>query len=255
MPRIFHTDQGSGSVVVLIHGFPLTGQIWERVASSLASKHRVITIDLPGFGKSEMPGTDFTIDDIGKQVVALLKSLEIKSCTLVGHSLGGYVALAMINKSTELFSKLILFHSTPHADTEEKKQNRNKVLEFIERNGVVAFTGAFVPPLFADAANKEIDNIRKLAVASSKEAVIGYTKAMRDRPERIAVLQEFHRPVLIVAGEKDSVIPVEALKKLEDVSPTISVKVLAESGHMAMVEKPAESAIIIGDFVRPSNQP
>src|SRR5690606_20750625 len=99
-------------------------------------------------------------------------------------SLGGYVALAMVAQQPDRFAGLGLFHSTAYADTEEKRASRSKVIEFVETNGVEAFTSNFVTPLFADKTHASIQKVREINMKASREAVIGYTKAMRDRPDQ-----------------------------------------------------------------------
>jgi pimeloyl-ACP methyl ester carboxylesterase len=174
---------------------------------------------------------------------------------MVGHSLGGYVALAMVRQKPDLFPGLVLFHSTALADTEEKKESRNKVLDFISNKGVEAFTSNFIPPLFADQKHPAIQKTRKIAVEATLEAVVNYTKAMRDRVDQTGLLLDFHKPILIISGVKDAGIPVDSIKKQAAISAKVEAHFLDDTGHMGMFEKKEITLGLIEDFVRKSNRP
>jgi pimeloyl-ACP methyl ester carboxylesterase len=253
MSGVHITDKGKGHPIVLLHGFPLSGEIWKDLAEKLTLSYRVVTIDLPGFGQSKILPAGFSLKDVAQKINESLEQIDIDKCSLIGHSLGGYVALAMVKLRPELFTRLILFHSTPQADNEEKKESRNKVIEFVKKNGVQTFTGNFIPPLFADQNNSLVEKMKTIALRASEESVVGYTMAMRDRADMTELLRQF--PTAVIAGEKDSVIKLDAVKKLQETIPSLTVEVLANAGHMGMVEKPIEAAAIIKNLIGNSNQP
>ncbi|MBT1702689.1 alpha/beta fold hydrolase [Chryseosolibacter indicus] len=248
-------ERGSGHPVILIHGFPLNQQIWDNFATSLSSSFRVFTIDLPGFGNSPALNNDFSIEDVASTLLTWIKEVNIKNAVLVGHSLGGYVALAMVEQEPTLFSGLVLFHSTAFADSEEKKQNRNKSLEFIEKNGVQAFTSNFIAPLFADNTNSAIALVKDISIQASADTVTGYTKAMRDRKDRTVVLKQFPKHILIISGQKDAGITVESVEKQAQLSPRIEFHVLENVAHMGMLENEGKTLELLSQFVLKSNQP
>ena len=166
MTNLFFQESGSGQPVILLHGFPFHHGIWGKFAQRLSASYHVYTVDLPGFGKSPILKTPFTLDQIGESIVTWVSGMNLQKPVLIGHSLGGYVALAAIKKDPGLFSSLGLFHSTAYADTEEKKQSRNKVIEFIEKNGVAAFTSNFIAPLFVDPNHPAIPKVKSVASGS-----------------------------------------------------------------------------------------
>jgi pimeloyl-ACP methyl ester carboxylesterase len=254
MSTVNISERGAGPAVVLIHGFPFDHSVWNDFAKKLDASLRIIQVDLPGFGRSEILPNNFSITDVALELISKLNELKIKDSFLVGHSLGGYVALAMADLEPSLFSALILFHSTAKPDTDEKKENRNKVLDFVNRNGVLAFTGSFIPPLFANPNHPAVNEVRKIAVRSSQEAVLGYIKAMRDRPDRTAVLKQFHKPIFFLSGEKDPGIPVDSILEQSRLAPHISVKILTGTAHMGMFESPDETASLVNHFVLKSNR-
>jgi pimeloyl-ACP methyl ester carboxylesterase len=233
---IYYKVEGNGFPVVLLHGFCETHEIWKDFAPPLASQFTVISIDLPGFGKSALLPSFFTLTDVAKSINKLLEALHINSCVLIGHSLGGYVSLAMVENQPERFKGFGLFHSTAYADTDEKKISRNKVIEFVEANGVEPFIKSFVPPLFYNQQNPSIPWAVSIGLQTKPETLIAYTAAMRDRPDRTSVLKTFKRPILFIAGEKDTVVSEAAIKSQAEIASTPYVFVIRAVGHMGMVE-------------------
>ena len=254
MATINFAEKGNGLSVILIHGFPFNQKIWGGFADELAKSFRVFIPDLPGFGESPALKSPFSINDVATELLAWIQLKNIQNPVIIGHSLGGYVALAMTQLQPNLPSGLVLFHSTAYADNDEKKANRNKVLDFISKNGVTSFTSNFIPPLFADQKHPSIEMVRNVAIEASEYAVAGYTKAMRDRPDQTALLKEFHKPVLIISGEKDAGITVDSVKKLAEISKTVELHILPDVAHMGMFEKPDLTGQLIQTFVSRSNQ-
>lgn len=246
---IFYTDQGKGFPVVLIHGFCETHEVWTRFAQQLSKDFRVISVDLPGFGKSKSLPKGFSVVDAASKINELLVKLDIEKCIPVGHSLGGYVTLAMVNQQTSLFSGFGLFHSTAYADSDERKAARNKVIEFVSKNGVPAFIETFIPPLFYDKANPDIPFAVTMALQTTLETLTGYASAMRDRPDLTSVIKKFNNPIMFVAGEKDTVIPPETLQKQAELAAKPNLHVIPNVAHMGMFEKEAETLNLTRKFL------
>lgn len=256
MAHIHFNEKGdpNGHPVILIHGFPFNSSMWNEFSQELDPRLRIILMDLPGFGSSELLPGNFSIDDVAVALIKKIRESGITDCILVGHSLGGYVALAMVRTDPGIFSGLVLFHSTAFADSTEKKENRNKVLDFVDRHGVLAFTGSFIPPLFADQKHPAIEKVRQIAVAASTESVTGYTKAMRDRKDYTGVLKQFHKPVLMIGGDKDQGIPPLSLAEQGQLSTMIKVQIIQDVAHMGMFENSQETVRLIQDFIDESNR-
>ncbi len=246
---IAYTENGQGKPVILLHGFPMNRSVWSNFVTLLPNTLRVIAPDLPGFGESPLLTKGFSIEDVAQKILDFLDEKGITSTALVGHSLGGYVALAMIEKRPQSFSGLALFHSMAAADSDEKKDSRNKVVAFIETNGVEAFTSSFISPLFADPKHPAIYPVKDITMKASTDAVTGYTLAMRNRPDRQNVLINFDKPVLFLAGEKDAGIPVNLIYDQARLCPQPEVVLLSNVAHMGMFEKPEESAEVLSGFL------
>ncbi len=147
MSSIHSEVKGEGNPVILIHGFCETFAIWKPLVNKLAFSHKVITLDLPGFGKSPLPESPFSITDIADQVHLWLLEKNLLGSIIIGHSLGGYVALALAEKYPDSIKGFGLMHSTAFADDEEKKHSRNKTIEFVKAR-CKGFCRLFCEPAF-----------------------------------------------------------------------------------------------------------
>ena len=246
--NIFFEKHGAGSALILIHGFPMNHHVWDGILPELLDSFTVYTPDLPGFGKSKPLSGDFSIDDVAVILNQWVADQGLQNAIVIGHSLGGYIVLAMLKQKPDWFSGFGLLHSTAYADSAEKKESRTKVLTFIEENGVLAFTSNFIQPLFVNAAHPDIAGVRDLTIQSEKEAVEGYTRAMRDRPENTGVIARASQPVLIIGGTEDKGIPFSSLQEQAKLSPRVELHLLPNVAHMAMFENREEVTRIIRAF-------
>ncbi len=249
MTAVVHEQRGSGRPVVLLHGFCETRKLWYRMADKLAGSYAVFLPDLPGFGESPLPHKPFSIESIAAMIHAWLDENGLHRPVVIGHSLGGYVALAMAATQPFRMSGLGLFHSTAYADTAEKKANRDKVIDFVTRNGVAPYVETFVPGLFFQKDHPDIATMLKIGMGTRKETLIAYATAMRDRPDRTGILETFSGPMLMVAGDHDAGIPVEQTAKQVALMRTAVFRVLNNTGHMGMFESELESMKIVKEFI------
>lgn len=248
MPGIFHQESGTGQPLILLHGFCETSDIWNEFVPRLSDRFRVICPDLPGFGKSKILKTPFSIGDVAAEIALWMRELDITRSVLVGHSLGGYVTLAIANKHEEMLAGIGLFHSTALSDTEEKKLNRNKVIDFVTRNGVKPYIDTFVPGLFYDKNSPVMEKVSELLSKASPEALTAYLAAMRDRPDQTVLVARFPKPVLFLCGDKDELISVESVQKQAKTAQKGTLRILQETGHMGMFESPVKSAREVAQF-------
>jgi pimeloyl-ACP methyl ester carboxylesterase len=242
MDHLNYTDLGHGEVIVLLHGFCESLKLWEDYQQELAKFARVIALDLPGFGSSRIDNSEVTIDNFAKSVDDLMKYLNIDHYHVCGHSLGGYVALAMAEKWPYKLKSMVLFHSTSYPDTLLKKNNRDKAAEFITRNGLSVYMDSFVAPLFAENNREKNKKAIAMLIAEGKKAdpevVVNTIMAMKNRPDRKAVLSQLTCPVLMIIGDEDVAIPIEDSLAQTELSNHIQSLVLSNCGHMGMIEKP-----------------
>lgn len=247
MSPLFTDDEGSGPPLVFLHGFCETHEIWKAFVKPLKAQFRIILIDLPGFGRSEILASPFSIDDVGNEVANWLRENQILKSILIGHSLGGYVALSVAAQHSQLLEGIGLFHSIAFEDSQEKKENRNKVIEFVRKNGVQPFIDTFVPGLFFDKSNPSIPHIHKIASQTEAETLMGYTSAMRDRSDRSSALKS-SIPKLLLAGTEDTLIPIEVSRRMGKMSENSDFFELKNTAHMGFLESKKECQSIIRRF-------
>lgn len=248
MPPVFFREEGSGPPLVFLHGFCDSNELWSDFIRPFISKYRVLTPDLPGFGKSDSIQAPFTLDQVADSMAEWMEEKILNESIVIGHSLGGYIALAVLAKYPELVSGLCLFHSTPYADSEERKKVRKKVVEFVHKNGVKPFLENFIPGLFLDKADPHISEALFRSSATTPGALIGYSEAMRGRPDRSALLLQSNLPVLLIGGTSDSLIPIESLQKLSKKSENFVFHELPNVGHMGIFEAKMQCQGIISRF-------
>ncbi len=253
MTTIFSREEGKGKPILLIHGFPFHQEIWDGYVERLSDEFRVILVDLPGFGKSAPLKSPFTLDQIATTLLDFVAENNLKKINLVGHSLGGYVALAMVKKRPDLFASLVLFHSTAYPDSVEKRESRSKVVEFVQKNGALPFSSGFIPPLFFNPTHPAIERVKQIASQATSEAVIGYTLAMKDRPDQLKTLEVFENPTLFLAGKNDPGIPPDSIAKQATHCQKGEIHIFDNVSHMGMLEKPEETAAKIKEFLSKPN--
>ncbi len=253
--NIFYRSGGKGKAVVLLHGFGEDGSIWDNVTELEKNFHLIIP-DLPGSGNSEMlTGENISIDnyaDLIKEIITkeFLKvspvgqvpiAIGIEGAVIIGHSMGGYIALAFAEKYPNLLNGLGIFHSSALADDDEKIKTRHKAIEFIQTNGAEAFLKTSIPNLFGEKFKKEhadqIDVMIKKGESFTPSALIQYYNAMINRPDRTEVLKTFRHPVLFIAGEEDNAVPLQAVLQQCHLPATSYLTILPAAGHMGMLEE------------------
>lgn len=248
----FYTDEGSGETIVFVHGFCEDGSVWNDFRKGLSGNFRVIIPDLPGYRNSSLTRQELTIEWMADFVKAILDKEKIETSVIIGHSMGGYITLALTEKHPDLPEKIGLFHSHCFADDEEKKKNRQKGIDFVSNNGSKDFVNELYGNLFGEKflkGNKDtVDKLKARAQIFLPETVIQGLRAMMKRPDRAHVLNSFARPVLFILGKQDKAIPYT--KSLEQCSyPKVSsVHILENAGHMGMIEDPEKTLEIVAEF-------
>ncbi len=240
---------GEGFPVLLLHGFCENREIWKYLLPKLPENFSYITCDIPGFGQSPLPAEKPALSDVAAKFLKYLQGEGITNFGVIGHSMGGYIALSLAKQSGSACRFLCLFHSTAEADSPEKKVNRTKSADFIRKNGKDPFLKTFLPGLYHQAGNWE-NEVRNIVFDTPEESIIHYTLAMRDRPSHIDFLSGFAGKSLLIAGEYDTFIPADSIRKQAGLAPDGSFYLMKETGHLGMMENPTKAAAIIGDFLK-----
>jgi pimeloyl-ACP methyl ester carboxylesterase len=245
-------EKGQGPALLFLHGFCESGEMWRHLADSLSTQYRVLCPDLPGFGASPITHPITCLEDVAEQLEEWIDAHQIKDPIVLGHSLGGYVALALLERMGDRIQAIGLLHSTAYADDLEKKEMRNRVLTFLKKHGAAKFVSSFVPQLFPEHRREELAHAMAHAIEdgqrSSLEGLLAYTVAMRDRKDRLAILEQFVGPKLLLAGTLDGSVKIESSRAQQGVF-THYIE-LEGVGHLGMVEEKEKTLAVVQDFVR-----
>jgi pimeloyl-ACP methyl ester carboxylesterase len=249
--QINYKISGSGNTIVLLHGFIEDLQIWSEFVNLLSPNFRVISIDLPGHGQSEVISDVHSMQLMADSVIAVLKSEMIDKAVFVGHSMGGYVALAVAKQYPEFVNGLVLFHSQAAEDSEAAKINRDRTVRIVEQNKG-GFILQFIPDLFdpanVDQHRERIQTLIQDASRLKPEGIIAAIKGMRERESRIDVLAEANFPVLFISGKKDTRIPISLVMEQAAIPEHSEILVLDHVGHMGYIEAPDVTFRVLWDF-------
>ncbi|HEY0677182.1 MAG TPA: alpha/beta hydrolase [Chitinophagaceae bacterium] len=245
--------RGEGMPVMLVHGFGEDHRVWDEQCAQLEKRFRLILPDLPGSGSSERTA-DVSMENLAASLHAILQEESVDSLTMLGHSMGGYVTLAFAAQYPDTLQAFGLVHSTAYADNEEKKVTRRKGIEFIKKNGVHEFFKTTDPNLFSEHTKRHnpglIDTLINTYKDMDADSLVAYYEAMMERPDRTAVLKEFTRPILFLAGEHDTAIPYDQVMQQSRLPLLSYLHVLRQSGHMGMWEEPNQCTHTLEEFIK-----
>ncbi|MGZ9165284.1 MAG: alpha/beta fold hydrolase [Anaerolineales bacterium] len=238
--QLAYDRQGDGPTLVLLHGFPLDRHLWDEVVPLLGDTFDVILPDLRGFGESTTIDSQYSMDDYASDIAGLLDKLEIQKAAIVGHSMGGYVALAFARLYPDRVSGLGLVSSQVLADPPERKEGRYKSAAEVSANGIGSVVEAMTPKFTTD------ERLQSYARSSMERqqpaAYIGALRAMAERADSTPLLSSFHFPVVIIHGDADSLIPIDRAREMKAALPQAHLVEIPGAGHMPMVEAKVKTA-------------
>ena len=249
--KISYTDEGKGTAVLLLHGFLENKTMWKAFVSDLAKKHRVITLDLLGHGETECIGYVHVMEDQADMIYTLLLYLKIRKVVLVGHSMGGYIALAFAELYPEHVKGLLMLNSTSRADSEERKINRDRAIVAVKQN-YGAFVSMSIANLFSED-NRErlataIEKVKKEALKTPLQGIVAALEGMKIRKDRQALLHFAPYPIQLVLGKKDGVLNYhENIEQLEGTKVQLTT---FPDGHMSHIENEKELKQVLLDFLK-----
>lgn len=247
--------EGSGDPIVLIHGFPLTREVWDVQAAQLAPHMRVIRPDVRGLGRSSVPEGPYLMETLAGDVAAVLDALAIDRAAIVGHSLGGYIAMAFCRMYTERVTRLALVCSRLAADTPQAAKAREELADRAEREGRIdAITDSYVPRQFSPSLLEKrsplIDRARTMARENTITGVAALLRGMAQRVGAYDIAEDLRMPVLIVAGAADQVVGLAEAEEMRRAFPQGELRVLGHSGHLPMLEEPEALGDLLLAFMK-----
>ncbi len=238
--KVHYTVEGNGNAVVLLHGFLESEQMWHSYIPGLAKGKKIIAVDLPGHGETDCFGYIHSMELMAEAVKTVLKEQGIRKATLVGHSMGGYVALAFAEKYPDMVKGICMFFSTSHADSDEKKRNRDQAIKIVKKDHK-GFIRKSIPLLFRPKNRKlyreDINTLKKKALKTPKQGVIAALEGMKTRIDREVILRFAPYPIHYIIGKWDPVLDHQKLIAQTRHGEHITYTLFEDIGHMGFIEE------------------
>jgi 3-oxoadipate enol-lactonase len=245
-------------VIVLLHGFPLTHRMWDQQTSCFAATHRVIAVDLQGFGASQLTASSnpstLTMADLGRDVIALCDLLQLtRRVTVCGLSMGGYVAFWLLKHFPDRFERAILCNTKAANDTPEGVANRLRIAEKVLEVGSRFQAEVMLPKLFATttrtAQPELITGVEEAILQTPAATIAAAQRGMAERDDARRWLSEITQPVLVVAGTEDVISPAAEMREFAEQIPKAEFVAIERAGHLSPMEQPAQFNEIVLQFL------
>lgn len=245
-------SQKGEKVILLLHGYLETLNVWEKIQKELSKSYRVISIDLPGHGLSGTHPESNTLSFSANEVHKLFSKQGIDKASIIGHSMGGYIAVEFLKLFPKSVESIVLINSTPYPDSDEKKLERAREIELIKAGKLQNISSLSIPNMFAKdnqlKFSESIDEIIENAQIHESEGIISSIRGMMQRENNLEVLQKSSVPTMLIMGTQDVYIVQEKARKLIEELPN-SVNHIIEGGHILFIEKEVEVTSILKGFL------
>lgn len=247
---LYNEVHGSGEPVLFVHGFPLSGRLWDPTVSLLQDRFKLIVPDLRGHGRSGV-SEDVSMARYADDLAALLDVAGVKGrVTVVGHSMGGYIAFELYRRHPERVRALVLVDSQAGPDTKEAAEGRREMAGRVLSDGSRVIADTLVDRLFASPTPDALrERWHEIMAATPPVGVAAALRAMAERPDSRRTLREIDRPVLVVVGAHDAVTPPEEARRMHAAAPNSRLEIVAGAGHMTPVEQPERFAALLRHFL------
>ena len=249
--KIAYSETGKGTTVVLLHGFLENSTMWNAHVEYLAKRNRVVCIDLLGHGQTDCLGYVHSMEDQADMVHHVLHELKIRKAILVGHSMGGYIALAFAELYPEMMKGLVLMNSTSRADSDERKTNRDRAILAVKQN-YTTFIRMSIANLFSEN-NRErlidkIELVRNEALKTPLQGIVAALEGMKERKDREVILHFATYPILLILGKQDPVLNYE--ENISQIENTKVELVTFDDGHMSHIENKDDLTKVLLGFLK-----
>ena len=247
-----YLEAGSGWPVVLLHGFPLTAEMWRPQLESVPHGWRYIAPDLRGFGSAATPPAR-TMEEFAEGVVQFLDAIRLDKAAIGGLSMGGYVTFGVLRQAPERFNAVILADTRATADSEQGRAGRSQMLDTVRAKGVSAVADEVRPTLLGEStrrARPDVElRVREIAAANTIGALAGAIEAMRDRPDSTSLLERISVPTLVLVGEEDTLTPPADAQAMRARIGRAHLVDIPRAGHLSNLEAPEEFSAALADFL------
>ena len=251
--QLAYDDTGSGSAIVLVHGYPFNRTMWDDQLPTLLQKHRVIRVDLRGHGESEAAEESATMTLMARDIAAVLDSLGVDRVTIAGLSMGGYVTLAFYQLFASRVEKLILADTRAQADTDENKKTRAEQAQKILAEGMAGIVDTMLPKLLApETVSKRpevVKRVRDMMLHTKPKGAAAALSGMAEREDQTSRLSGIQVPALILVGREDAITPVADSERMHQMIPNSQYVVIENAGHVSNIEQPEEFNRALTDFL------
>lgn len=242
---ICYDDVGDGNIpIIFLHGFPFNKSMWHGQMEFLKFQHRLIALDIRGFGKSTDEDSELSIDLFAEDLIAFMDALSIEQAIICGLSMGGFIALNAVKRFPHRFVSLILCDTQCVADTPTIKEKRYKTIEEIKEKGVKEFNDGFIKSVFHEDSilNKKelVETLRRVVYGNTQHIITMGLTALAERSETCFSLGDIKIPTLIICGREDEVTPLEQSVHMHENIKYSILYVLDHSGHVSNLEQPHE---------------
>ena len=254
-----YLETGSGSPVLLLHAYPLSADQWLPQLSRVPPGWRFVAPDLRGF-RGDGPAFEdlglegMTIDRYADDLVELMSHLEMDRAVVVGLSMGGYVAFALLRRAPTRIAALVLADTRAAADTDEGRAKRDTLIDLARREGIAAVSARLLPGLLGETTRREqpdlVEAVDRAIRRNPIDAVVAATTALKTRPDSSAMLASIQVPALVLHGAEDSIVPVAEAESMAAAIPGARFALLPRTGHLANLESPIAFNAEIDRFVR-----
>jgi 3-oxoadipate enol-lactonase len=248
-------DRGAGSVLLLVHGFPLDHTMWRAQIDEFSQHYRVLAPDLRGCGASGLGGGEVTMRRYADDLAVLLERLGIRDkIVYCGLSMGGYIAWQFWQKYAERLAGLVVCDTRAAGDTPQAQAGRAELAARVLAEGAKAAADAMLPKLFGPESERNhpqaIEQTRAAILANPPAGIAAALDGMAKRPDATEMLAGIDVPTLVVAGEHDSISPVAEMRGIAARIPGAELAVIPNAGHMSPLEEPRAFNEALGRFLR-----
>jgi pimeloyl-ACP methyl ester carboxylesterase len=255
--RFAYADHGQGPLIVFIHGYPLSRALWQPQIELADAGLRLLAPDLRGHGGSQTsPGPEpHLMETFAADCIALLDHKRIRRPVFFcGLSMGGYVCFALQRLYPERVAGLILTATRPGADSPTARAGRQSAAEIARSQGPQPIFDGMLPKLLSPHSLAERPQLLRQAArlmqrSAGVETIVKDLLGMQTRPDSTPLLSSINKPVLIIHGADDQIIPLSEAEAMQKALPQARLAVLPQAGHLLNLEQPAAFNQAIKGFI------
>lgn len=250
--EIAYDDIGRGSPVVFLHAFPLDRTMWAAQTSALAAEQRCLVIDLRGFGETAA-APPYSMDRYADDVAAVLDTAGVDRATVVGLSMGGYVAFALWRRHPHRVRALVLADTRASSDAADARDRRHELIEVARTGGAEAVAARQSVGILGKTTRERrpdiVSTVHGIMGRASVDGIVGALQAMLARPDSTPTLATISVPTLVVAGEEDVITSPKEARALHQQIAGSRLEILSGAGHLSNIERPAAFNAVLSEFL------